>query len=155
MKCLTLTEPFATLIAGHEKAIETRGWTTSYRGPIAIHAAKTFRREDAEYALEYMPIREALKRLGVKVLGDLPFGCVVAVARLACVERTEVARQGRFATQNELDFGDFTPGRYAWHLRDVVKLAEPIPARGQLSLWEWDAPPAVLDLIGHSVKEAS
>jgi hypothetical protein len=40
MKGLTLTQPWATLIAIGAKRIETRSWSTSYRGPIAIHAAK-------------------------------------------------------------------------------------------------------------------
>jgi hypothetical protein len=40
MKALTLTQPWATLIAIGAKHIETRSWSTSYRGPLAIHAAK-------------------------------------------------------------------------------------------------------------------
>lgn len=40
MKCLTLTQPYATLVSLGMKKIETRSWSTSYRGPLAIHAAK-------------------------------------------------------------------------------------------------------------------
>jgi hypothetical protein len=39
MKALTLTQPSATLVAPGAKRIETRSWPTSYRGPLAIHAA--------------------------------------------------------------------------------------------------------------------
>lgn len=39
MKVLTLTQPYATLISLGAKTIETRSWATSYRGPLAIHAA--------------------------------------------------------------------------------------------------------------------
>lgn len=35
--------------------------------------------------------------------------------------------------------GDFTPGRYAWLLTDVTPLADPIPAKGRLGLWDWEA----------------
>lgn len=35
---LTLHQPWATLIALGVKTIETRSWSTKYRGPIAIHA---------------------------------------------------------------------------------------------------------------------
>ncbi len=42
MKALTLTQPWATLVAIGAKCIETRSWRTSYRGPLAIHAAKGF-----------------------------------------------------------------------------------------------------------------
>lgn len=39
MKALTLHEPWATLVALGVKTIETRSWSTAYRGPLAIHAA--------------------------------------------------------------------------------------------------------------------
>ncbi len=39
MKTLTLTQPYASLIAFGAKRIETRTWATTYRGPLAIHAA--------------------------------------------------------------------------------------------------------------------
>lgn len=40
IKALTLWEPFASLVAYGVKRIETRSWPTSYRGPLAIHAAQ-------------------------------------------------------------------------------------------------------------------
>lgn len=39
MKAITLHQPWATLISLGVKSIETRSWSTSYRGPLAIHAA--------------------------------------------------------------------------------------------------------------------
>lgn len=36
---LSLWQPWATLVALGVKSIETRSWSTKYRGPIAIHAA--------------------------------------------------------------------------------------------------------------------
>ena len=38
MKALTLTQPYATLVALGAKQIETRGRGFSHRGPLAIHA---------------------------------------------------------------------------------------------------------------------
>lgn len=40
MKALTLWQPWASLVALGIKTIETRSWSTQYRGPLAIHAAK-------------------------------------------------------------------------------------------------------------------
>ncbi len=37
----------------------------------------------------------------------------------------------------ELPFGDYRPGRWAWLLEDIRPLDEPIPARGHQGLWEW------------------
>lgn len=36
--CLTLTQPWATLVAIGVKCIETRSWQKAYRGPLLIHA---------------------------------------------------------------------------------------------------------------------
>ena len=38
MRALTLHQPWASLIANGVKTIETRSWSTNYRGPLAIHA---------------------------------------------------------------------------------------------------------------------
>lgn len=40
VKALSLWQPWASLIALGVKTIETRSWSTKYRGPLAIHAAK-------------------------------------------------------------------------------------------------------------------
>ena len=39
MKAITIWQPWASLLACGGKRFETRSWATSYRGPIAIHAA--------------------------------------------------------------------------------------------------------------------
>lgn len=40
MKAITLSQPWASLVALGVKTIETRSWGTTYRGPLAIHAGK-------------------------------------------------------------------------------------------------------------------
>lgn len=40
MKVITLHQPHASLIAHCVKRIETRSWSTKYRGALAIHAGK-------------------------------------------------------------------------------------------------------------------
>ena len=40
MKALTLHQPYASAIALGLKHFETRAWKTTYRGPVAIHAAQ-------------------------------------------------------------------------------------------------------------------
>lgn len=163
MKALTLTQPWATLIAIGAKRIETRSWRTDYCGPIAIHAAKglaDFPNEAAMWDLALSePFRAALTEGGYGNPGRLPRGCVVAVAFLAgCrfVEGFRANQPHRFTdgytastaewwlTEQEAAFGDYTPGRYAWLLADVRRLDEPIPARGALGLWDWTPPAGLL-----------
>lgn len=38
---------------------------------------------------------------------------------------------------DQLPFGDFTPGRWAWLLADIQRLNPPVPAKGRQGLWEW------------------
>jgi hypothetical protein len=139
MKTLTLTQPWATLVAIGAKRIETRSWSTSYRGPLAIHAAKGFPKWAREFSLDpecYDCVRTNREPL------VYPLGCVIATCRLMdCLEIEEV-NQHRLTTQ-ELAFGDYSPGRFAWLLEDIHPLPEPITAKGALGLWEW-TPPALV-----------
>ena len=40
MKALSIRQPWAWLVANGHKAIENRSWSTSYRGPLLIHAGR-------------------------------------------------------------------------------------------------------------------
>jgi hypothetical protein len=89
------------------------------------------------------PYREALSSHGYADALSLPLGAVIAVAELVDVMKftrgtlrdvRARAQSGEFPT-HEADFGDFSPGRYGWVLKDVRALHEPIPTRGMLGLW--------------------
>lgn len=130
MKALTITQPWATLIAIGAKKIETRSWLTRYRGPLAIHAAKTF----PKWALEacYDP------RFAAALSGQsIETGRVLAVCRLADCFPVCALGPSPLA-EDEGAFGDFSAGRFGWRLEDVRGLAQPVPAKGALGLWEWE-----------------
>jgi len=40
-RALTVCQPFAWALMFGPKRVENRGWSTSYRGPLAIHAGKS------------------------------------------------------------------------------------------------------------------
>ena len=42
MKALSIKQPWAWAIIHAGKDVENRTWTTNYRGPLLIHASKTF-----------------------------------------------------------------------------------------------------------------
>lgn len=143
MKALTLTQPWASLVAIGAKRIETRSFRTSYRGTLAIHAAKGFPRWAKQTCEE---------RLFAQELGPdpLPLGVVLAECRLISCIPTRELQENRvievdylagcadfYMSDSERLFGDYTPGRWAWLLADVKPLAIPIPAKGALGLWEW------------------
>lgn len=84
MKILTLHQPDASLIASGAKRIVTRTFGTDYRGPVAIHAARSFPRESMQIAAGETFLR-ALCAAGIEHFEDIPRGVIVAVAELrAC-----------------------------------------------------------------------
>jgi|ERR1035437_3790402 hypothetical protein len=170
MKALTLYEPWASLISIGAKTIETRSWSTSYRGPLAIHAAK---RKPAPWwvheAIERDPAQlrnsepwfDELERFcHFDEMSDgwsaytwaRPLGAVVATCELVDVVPVEhlclcadVGERG-WAHQSvlptfplidpdQLPYGDYTPGRFAWLLAEIHPVFS-IPAKGKQGLWE-------------------
>lgn len=141
MRALTLTQPWATLVALGVKRVETRSWRTAYRGPIAIHAGRTMpcrsgqRLEVGDWVVERY--REGLLLRGpAGEMHRLPQGVVVATARLEHVRAVD--ELGGWPPEPERSFGNYGPGRYAWLLGDVAPLREPLAAKGALGLWTWD-----------------
>ncbi len=166
MKALTLTQPWASLVAIGAKRIETRSWKTAYRGPLAIHAAKGFPKDarrlvwdswifysafEPKKAAHYHASGVTLVPCEAGRAVHLPLGAVVATCQLVACKFITSAMSPEFwpgewklrdtiipPQEPERTFGDYSCGRYAWFLEDVKPLAEPIPAKGALSLWEWD-----------------
>jgi hypothetical protein len=193
MRALTLHQPWASLVALGAKAIETRSWPTSHRGPLAIHAAKSLaglRTIECDYedgwAVGALDGDDSRTFHWQRIVGSdvvemyeggrgpvpLPLGAVVATCALVdvvpivddggmpgaggcvvivpkrpprfistapfppLVYMRDVMETGR-AIGDQLPYGDFSPGRWAWLLADVVALDEPVPARGRQGIWEW------------------
>lgn len=134
MKVLTLTQPWATLVAIGAKHVETRSWGTSYRGPLAIHAAKGYSDEDQDM-IRMEPFNTVLRAARYYKWSDLPRGKILAICELTNVLKiTGPIMLG----PNERAFGNFERGRYAWHLRGARPLAPPVEATGKLGLWTFD-----------------
>jgi hypothetical protein len=125
VRAISLWQPWATAIVVGSKRIETRHWTTKYRGPLAIHAAKRWDRQQREFASVEFTLGRLPRRL--------PFGAVIATARLVDVQPTE--ELALTASAVERLYGNYEFGRFGWLLEDVVALPEPIPYRGGQSFF--------------------
>lgn len=123
MKALSLWQPWASAMAYGWKRIETRHWSTSYRGPLAIHAAKRWTWEERD---EWECARRDNPEL--RLPDRPPLGAVVAVCRLVDIRPTELLR-GRINGQ-ECRWGDYSDRRFGWIFEDIRALPEPIPFRG-------------------------
>ncbi len=161
MKALTVWQPWATLWAYRVKLLETRPWATAYRGPIAIHASmlNPFKAINSVPNGTVVEMRKALKEVGVLSQSTdfrvLPLGCVIATAELVGCWKIDSIQELSSApwetgywddqwrwydvSEREIMFGDWTPGRYAWEIKNVNLLDKPIPAKGQQGLWNWEA----------------
>lgn len=132
---VSLTQPWASLMAAGFKHVETRGWAPRYRGRIAIHASARYPADCRHYANG---------RVVTSVMGPhyvYPLGAVLAIGTLVRCVRTESIVDTLSATERK--FGDYSNGRWAWIFEGVEPLPEPIPARGALNIWRW--PPPVED----------
>lgn len=137
MKALTLTQPWATLVHVKAKLIETRSWYTSHRGPLVIHAASSYPREARELA-QTAPFSRALGQLDPL---ELPLGvglCVVTVVGCVKTEHVGKLKEMGFPLHiDELRFGNFQPGRWAWALKYEYSFPKAIVAKGARRIWEW------------------
>jgi hypothetical protein len=130
MKAITLIQPWASLIADGRKKVETRSWGTKYRGPLAIHAGKS-------------SDKEAMRDFGYR--HPIVSGAIICLAELYdCRQMTgDLIRQ--YADSEELRYGNWEVGRWAWFLRNVHVLDPPEKIRGALGLWEWALPNGEID----------
>ncbi len=162
MRTLTLWQPWASLIAIGAKRIETRSWSTSYRGQLAIHAAKKWDADLANIATSE-PFLSTLAKAGIDSeegisRGGLPRGAIVCVCRLVdvcrihrdCLEGITADFKWPLPEEPERSFGDYTPGRCAWILDDIRPLAKPIAIAGGRSLWDWTPSVAAQEILDRS-----
>lgn len=126
MKALSIRQPWAWLIAIGAKDVENRTWSTSYRGPVLIHASKRLDRDAYDVLSHRYPI-------------PLPnsYGRGGFIARGALVD-----------VVTESDSAWFT-GPYGFVIRDVKRLLFS-PYAGRLGLFE--VPDAVVDDLAEDLQ---
>lgn len=141
MKALTLHEPWASAIALGLKTIETRSWSTPYRGPLAIHAGVNRSRANELAFGGLMTVEEDERRFiaaGRAHFDHLPFGRIVAVVDVVGCESTQKLIADGRASAREQRWGDFRPGRYGWLLANLRFVMNGPEVRGYQGLWPLD-----------------
>ena len=131
MKVISLTEPYATLIKNGVKEIETRSWKTSYRGLLYIHASSTKIPNAWKNNVELMSLVD---------INNLNFGKILCSCELIdCVYMTEQFIEN-IKKENYYEYisGVYKVGRYAWILKDIKVLDEPICVKGHLGIWNYE-----------------
>jgi hypothetical protein len=133
-KALSVRQPWASLIVCGLKTVEIRTWSTSYRGPLYIHASKS--QDDM-----------AMNRFQLEAP---PTGALLGTVELVKVELFTREMWDELA-EKHLDNGAFISGLYAWHLQDARPLAEPVAYRGERSLFPVVLESAMLSKLSSSV----
>jgi len=124
IKCITLWQPWASLIVDKRKPVETRPWKTKYRGVLAIHAGLHV---DRQACIKFKYNQKTIPR-----------GAVLGIATVMnCVQFPDPSIV-------EDDYGDYTAGRFGWVLDFVHKFEKPIPAKGNRMLWNWEVPKEII-----------
>lgn len=158
MKVLTLHQPYASLISIGVKTIETRSWSTNFRGALAIQAAarhpdigrvcgewEVDRTDDGRWFIDRGRTEERTQTLFL--------GAIVATCTLVDVVPTELCQDiagcggGWYALGSVVTnihgesaavltdprqrlYGDFTAGRWAWLLADIAPVDPPVRFKG-------------------------
>lgn len=132
LKCLSVKQPYASLIMSGRKQLEIRSWKTSHRGVIGICASA-------------VPDKAAVQRLDMTG----PLGCFLGIV--------EIMDCRPFTPQDvELAFtGQHYPSQWAWVLADPLKITEPIPIKGALGLFTLVTNPAIKAAMLKSLNDAS
>lgn len=118
LKCLSIQQPYASLIIGGVKRVETRQWTTSYRGPLLIHASSA--------------IQGAPNNLHTKAI----IGLVQLEEVFSHADLNSDGDLARIVSPRERKYGHFGPGWFAWWVLHARRFTQPIPHKGNLGLWE-------------------
>ena len=126
MKVISIKEPFATLIKDKVKIYETRSWKTNYRGEIYIHASLSLSKSNnADTAKKYLKT-------------DINPGYILCRCELVdCIPMTKEFINYINNETNESKYGRYEKGRYAWKLKVLEVLKEPIKAKGKLGIWNY------------------
>ncbi len=155
MRIITLWEPWSSLLAISAKTIETRGWSTDYAGPVAIHSAKgglskrelfdTCTQKQFWDSLMKDPLfqswgkRWRISNPGPRIDVAFNFGHIIAVGNLVDCLPTETVGclPGVFDDYPSLDtpqeraFGNYDPGRYGLVFENMRRLATPVPFKSR------------------------
>lgn len=90
---ISIRQPWCWAILFAEKDVENRAWSTTFRGPVCIHAAKGMTKDEAASFSEFLGDLRLDGRIGRGVKGPnyahLPRGGIVGVAEITgCVNRS-------------------------------------------------------------------
>jgi len=144
MKALSTRQPFAALIASGQKRLETRTWSTDYRGPLLIctgtQGHSLFDFYDMKSQILGLQNNSAKDRYFLDKALICAYGCALCVVDLVGIQTFKCGK----AMEDDACC-DWYPGAFAWELENVrlvepvkISVVEPVKISGKLRLFEVD-----------------
>ena len=123
MKCITIKQPWASLIVNNYKRYEFRSWKTKYRGKILIHAGLTLEKDMLDRFIDYNL--------------DYICGAIIGEAELTDCILVDEKFDKEIRKINNVVYGKSNHvEKYAWKLDNIIKYDKPIYVKGHLGLWD-------------------
>lgn len=126
MKCLSLKQPYADLLAIGRKTIEIRKWNTNFRGPFLIHASKNINKD----ACLILGFDESNLAKGA-IIGK---AFVYDVIRYTTIEDFFGDHHKHYSIEEIKSNHSFK--RYGFLVKGALKFRDEIPYKGKLGFFE-------------------
>ncbi len=126
LKCISLWQPWCSLVIDGRKQIETRHWpapTWLIGKELAIHATKH--------------VDRCMCVCWGYSADSIPRGAVLGIVRLDKCEQFTPEFYKNIMLYPEGRYGDFTPGRYGWFMTVISKFDKPYPQKGMQGIFNW------------------
>ena len=123
MKCISLKQPYAEMLATGKKIIECRKWNTKFRGEFLIHASKTI---DVK-ACEYYKINS----------NDIARGSIIGKAKLYDVKKYLDYKEYLIDKDKHFSLNHYNDKIiYGFLIKNAIRFKQNIPYKGKLGLFE-------------------
>jgi hypothetical protein len=137
MKAITIPQPWATFVALGLKQFHTVNFKTDYRGPISILASPD-RSDSNKEAARSAQFDKLLKEHDL-TFGTLPFGVIVAKAKLTAVHHSGFRIRTVSQLERKLNNPHWTH-QYMLEFEDVVPVKDgQALVSGGTEIWEYGA----------------
>lgn len=153
---ISLLQPWASLMVMGHKVLETRSWkptaekveyikqNTGGTGRLLIHASMGKKGYARELCLNNLFFKKFIKDFDA-----LPFGKILGSVDLTgTFLRSDDFMRNRpswmvpekgwnsYKIVQEVAYGDYSPGRWAWLTTNPVEFKNPFDAKGSLNIWD-------------------
>jgi len=135
MKCITVKQPWATLLVAGATRYLVRDWRTFHRGPLVIGASNRLPRAGVELCCD-PDMRAILRRYGYDYAMELPIRAALGTVSLAdCLLATRDTLTLLDPEDPAMVFGWVQLGCWVWICQDLRAFGCPVPMAGRLGIY--------------------